>query len=506
MNSDIRFYLALAMRRLPVMMVLFLTGAGIGLGLALTLPPKYVAQARLLVESAQISDDFVRSTVQTSSDKQLQIIEERLMTRANMIDVANKHNVFENQEEMDPNVVFKVMSAMTNFQVRAGNRQRVTIMTISFESGNPRIAADVVNEFVTLVESESAEIRQEEASETAEFFESEVERLSDELTLASAEIVGFKEANKDALPEEQQYRLERVTQLQERLNLAARDRASLNEQRNRLLALGQASVLQVPALTPAQQQLAALNGELSSALSVYSETNPRVVMLKAQIKQLESSMVKTGEGGEDIDPVQSQIDVQVAEIDSRMAFLEDDIQRGEEELAILRIAIEKSPENAIRLEALERDYENIQAQYNEAVAALSKAKVGESIEVQGRGERVSVIERAIAPSSPSSPNRKLVAGGGVFFGSGLAAVFFILTELLNRSIRRPVDLTRGLGVQPLATIPYVERAAVARRRRITSVMLIFAILIAVPLGLWALHTYYLPLDLLAERALGVLGL
>ena len=506
MNSDIRFYLVLAMRRLPVMMVLFLIAAGIGLGLAVTLPPKYVANARLLVESAQISDDFVRSTVQTSSDKQLQIIEERLMTRANMIDVANKHGVFPNQERMDPNTVFAAMGEMTNFEVRAGNRQRVTIMTISFESGDPRIAADVVNEFVTLVESESAEIRQEEAGETAEFFEAEVERLSEELTLASSEIVRFKEANKDALPEEQQYRLERVTQVQERLNLSARDRASLSEQRNRLLALGQASGLQTPVLTPAQQQLARLENELNGALSIYSETNPRVVMLRAQIKQLELSMVPTGDGGEEVDPVQNQIDIQVSEIDSRIAFLEADIQRGEEELAVLRIAIEKSPENAIRLEALERDYENIQAQYNEAVASLSKAKVGESIEVQGRGEKISVIERAIAPSSPSSPNRKLVAGGGVFVGSGLAALFFILTELLNRSIRRPVDLTRGLGVQPLATIPYIERAAATRRRRIASVALIFAALIAVPLGLWALHTYYLPLDLLAERALGMLGL
>ena len=142
MNPDIRFYLALAVRRLPVMMVLFLMGAGIGLGLALTLPPKFVATARLLVESAQISGDFVTSTVQTSSDKQLQIIEERLMTRANMIDVANKYNVFENREEMDPNTVFEVMSALTDIQVRAGDRRRVTIMTISFESGDPRIAAD----------------------------------------------------------------------------------------------------------------------------------------------------------------------------------------------------------------------------------------------------------------------------------------------------------------------------------------------------------------------------
>ena len=296
MNSDIKFYVSLIKRRLPVMLVLFVLCVGIGLGLALTLPSKFVADARLLVENAQISDDFVVSTVQTSADKRLQIIEQRLVTRANMIDVANKYGVFKDSSEMDPSDVFEAMRDMTDIAVQSGNLQRATVMRISFETGDPSVAAGVVNEFVTLVERESAEIRRSEAGETAEFFESEVDRLDQRLTLSSAEIVAFKEANKDALPEEQQYRLERVTQLQERLNLAARDRASLSEQRNRLLALGQASGLQAPSLTPAQQLLANLRNEHNGALSIYSETNPRVRMLRSQIEKLEASISPSGAG------------------------------------------------------------------------------------------------------------------------------------------------------------------------------------------------------------------
>ena len=375
-----------------------------------------------------------------------------------------------------------------------------------FQSNDPRIAADVVNEFVTLVESSSAQIRQSEAGETAEFFDSEVKRLSEELARRSAEIVRFKEANKDALPEELQYRLERQAQLQERMNLAARDRVSLSEQRNRLLALGQASGLQAPALTPAQQRLADLKNELNGMLSIYSDSNPRVKMLRGQIEQLEASMTPTGGGAQDIDPVQNQIDVQVAEIESRIEFIDAEVQRGEAELERLRAAIEKTPENAIRLEALEREYEISQSQYDRAVTSLNAAKVSESIEVQGKGERVSVIERAIPPTRPSGPKRKLIAGGGVFVGTALALVFFALTELLNRSIRRPLDLTRALGVQPLATIPYIERESVRRRRRAFGTVFVILLLIAFPVALWAVHTYYLPLDLLADQFLKTLGL
>ena len=42
--------------------------------------------------------------------------------------------------------------------------------------------------------------------------------------------------------------------------------------------------------------------------------------------------------------------------------------------------------------------------------------------------------------------------GGV--GAGLG--FILLLEMLNRSIRRPVDLTGQLGIQPFATIPYIR--------------------------------------------------
>lgn len=505
MNSDIKFYLKLLIKRLPVMLTLVAIGCTIGLGLALTVPPTYRAEARLLVESAQIPNQMVISTVQTSADKQLQIIEERLMTRANMIETANKFGVFDARDDLTPDEIARGMETLTSIQLAQGDSRRATVMEIAFLSEDPQVAADVVNEFVTLVESESAEIRQEEATETAEFFESEVARLSAELSQKSAAIVAFQEANKDALPGEQQYRLTRQSQLQERLNIMSREIVTQQEQRNRLVALGTTGGNQQVTLSAEQQQLANLRNQLSSALSVYSESNPRVRMLRAQIKQLEETIAPNSGSDTTVDPLQTVLKVQLSDIDSRIRFLKEDSKAAEAELEALRIAIEKSPENAIRLAALDRDYRNIQNQYNQAVSSLATAKVGESVEVQGKGEKVTVIERAFTPSNPSGPNRRLIAGGGAFAGTALAVLFFVVTELLNRAIRRPIDLTRGLGIQPLATIPYIEPANVVRRRRFAQIAMLLMIVIAVPFALWALHTYVLPLDLIAEKAMRVLG-
>lgn len=504
MNSDFKFYTQVFMQRLPVMAVIFLICAGIGIGLAMVIPPRYQADATLLVESAQIEG----ATVVTPAAEQLQITEQRLMTRANLIDIANQFNVFAGEARLSPDEVVERMRELTEISTRSG-RDRATFMGISFTAGDAKVAAGVVNEFVDIVLNEDAERRQLLAGDRLNFYQQEVQRLQLELAERSAAIVAFKEANKNALPEGQDFRLERQAQLQERMNLALRDRAALNEQRNRLIAVGTAGA-PAPAvqLTPEQQQLAQLRSELTSALSIYSETNPRVKLLRARIENLESAAQPASEEGEAASgsSANTVLDIQLAEIDSRISLIDEDIARAEQQLELLQGAIDQTPENAIRLEGLEREYLQTETFYNQAVAARAEAETGDRIEALSRGERISVVEQAVAPTEPNAPNRNLIAGGGVFAGTALASLFFALTELLNRSIRRPIELTRALGVQPLATIPYLEDAASRKRRRALKTILIVGILLAIPIALWVIHTFYMPLDLVMIRLTQRLGL
>ena len=50
-------------------------------------------------------------------------------------------------------------------------------------------------------------------------------------------------------------------------------------------------------------------------------------------------------------------------------------------------------------------------------------------------------------------------------GLGAALGFIVLWEMLNRSIRRPVELSQRLGIQPIITIPYIRTAGERRWRR-----------------------------------------
>ena len=506
MSSDLAFYLALFKKRMPVMMVIFSICAAAGIALAMSLPPRFSADATLLVQAPQISSSLLQPLDETDASEQLQIVQRRLLTRANLIDIAHELDVFAGKADLKPDEVVELMRNQTQIRLTSG-RNAATLMTISFEALSPKVASSVVNKFVTLVLAEDSTRRLDKAGETVSFFDQQVQNLNDELAEHSAKIVAYKEANKDALPEGLNYRLNRQSTLQERLNLNVRELASLADQKKRLEALG-SPVETRTSVSPIQQQLAAARANLSGLLGTLSETNPKVINQRAKVEALEERLANAASSGSSVAGADSSSNLQLllAELDSKMTFLNDEVDRTKEELAEVSAAIERTPQVSIRLDELEREYSNTQARYTEQVAARSKAQSGEVIVTSAKDRRISVLEQATVPSGPSSPNRKLIAGGGVFAGVALAAAFFVLTELLNRTIRRPVDLTRGLGIQPLATIPYIELPGERHKRRLLILSLVVFMAAAIGAGVWLVHTRVTPVDLLFFELLDRVGL
>jgi polysaccharide chain length determinant protein (PEP-CTERM system associated) len=514
MNVDLKFYLRLMLRRLPVMLLLFLVSSLLGVVLALRLPTTYESTARLVVQPQQISENLAASTVQVNPLAEVRLLQERLLTRSGLIEIANDYQVFEDMGSMVPGDVVDGMREATRLQASGGDSGRAgpqpVLVSITFKARTAQIAADVVNEYVTRLTAENVRARIGAASETLDFFEREVDRLGVELELRSARITEFQRENADALPDDQDFRMQRVSLLQERIAAAERERRNLTETRERLVEIFEATG-RLPGearanMTPEQRQLAQLEQELAQALTVYSETAPQVVSLNRQIEALRETVGARGGTEEATSDAETLLNLQLAEIDTRIEALDTQIEEARAETSSLEDAIARTPLNAITLQSLQRDYENIRAQYDSAVQRLSQASMGERIEVTARGQRISLIEAAAVPDSPASPDRPMIAAGGFGIGLALAAGFFVLVELLNRTVRRPAEIVSALGITPLATLPYLESRAERLFRRSRRIAAALVVLIGVPAALWAVDTYYLPLDLLAERFINQIGL
>lgn len=505
MISDIKFYARLFLRRLPLILVIFVVVSGVGLWLAVSLPKVYTSSARLLVEAPQIPTNLAASTVQTSAGEQLEVIRQRLLTRANLIDLARRHGVFADVGQMSPDEIVAQMRRRTNFN--SNSRSQATVMTISFDARSGRIAAAVVNDYVTSILDENVRLRTGIAGNTLDFFEQEVERLGVELDNRSAQIVAFQNANINALPEGQSFRQSRLVSLQERLVQIHREIEQIDTQREDLIALFEATgrvSRDGGQMSPAERQLAQAEDELAQAMLVYSATNPRVRILQAQVERLAASLPTTAET--DSETGSSALDARLEEIAERKSDLTGQIDAIETEMARLEEAIDATPANAIALEGLRRDYENVLLQYNHARRSLADAATGERIELTSQGQRISVIEQATEPSEPTSPNRKMIAAGGAAAGLGAGLGLVVLLEFLNSAIRRPVELTRSLGIMPLGTIPYITTRAERTRRMVMGFAGGTAAICVVLGALYIFHTQYMPLDLAWAQAQTRLGL
>ena len=95
--ANAQYYLSIFLRRLPYFMIVAAVISAASIIIAVTLPPAYVSQMQLIVEAPQIAENTAAPTSAAPSVEQLRVTEQRLMTRANLLDIATRLKVLAGQ-------------------------------------------------------------------------------------------------------------------------------------------------------------------------------------------------------------------------------------------------------------------------------------------------------------------------------------------------------------------------------------------------------------------------
>lgn len=520
---DFKFYLAVFWRRFPYFLILLSLGTIMGLVIALTQKPVYVAQARLIVESQQIPDDLAASTVRTDASEQLQIIQQRIFTRDNLLDIADRLSVYDDidntKKQLRPDEKVNDLNERINVDTYGGSMERgrstAIVMTVSFDAPAPELAAAVSNEVVKLILQENVKMRTTVSGQTLDFFAQETKQIEQELSQIRSEILVFQEANLDALPDSLQFRRTLQAAAQERHLELEREQTQLRDRRDRMVELfeqtGEMGLVGVVERSAAEIQLQRLQDEFATASAVLAPDNPRVRVLAAQISALERSVTEqlaatslagTNEDGTLLTPFQ----LQLADIEGQMAFIEVQKDLITENLDALGRSIAATPGNALTLATLEQNYDNLRARYDRAVSNRAAAELGDTIESLSKGQRITVIEPAIAPATPTKPNRRRIAAMGAAAGLGMGLGLIVLLEFLNTAVRRPIDIVNGLQMTPIMTIPYLHTRAQIWRRRLIVFAILAAVLIGVPAALFYVNANIQPLQPIFDDVLRRMGL
>jgi polysaccharide biosynthesis transport protein len=492
---DFGFYLLLFRRRLPLFLgTAILAGAAFVMAVLLW-PPTYQATAKILVESPQIPTDLAKSTVPTGANEQFQIIQQDLLSRDNLLSLADRLGVYAGQEDMSRTDMYDDLMRRVSIipaSIESGSGPAATVFSISFKANRPQLAADLVNELVTMILNKDVRLRTERASETVTFFNQETQGLDSQLRALDSRILAFKNENINALPDSIDFRRNQQTVQQQRLLLLSQEEAGLRKREADLHArpIG----LTTNTSSPEEQNLQALRQSLAQQQSLFSEDSPTISALRSRIASVEASISKPAEAG--VPAPLSSRDFELADIADRLAAIAQERASVQASVAQLATSIEQTPGNETALNSMQRDHQNLQAQYDAAIARLAEAATGQQIELLLKGERLSLIESALPPQAPLGPKQKLLLLGSLVAALLLALAAVCVPELTNRRIRRPAELVNRLQIVPYITVPFVEQDSWRGKRLAMGL----GMLIAVPALLLVIQGYSAPVRDLMARA------
>ncbi len=441
--------------------------------------------------------------------------------------------------------------------------------TIAFKlsyDGETAISSQKVdNELTSLYLNENLKSRTEQATNTYDFMSSEVQKLQTHINQLEAKIATFKEKHLNSLPDLQQLDLQLLDRNETELLDSNNGLRSL--QRRKTYLEGQLAQIDpnTPTMGPdgrlildPQSQLEALETEYATKRAKYYPNFPDVVRLKREIASLKKQI-----GGVSNSQAEAR---EVTRLKSKLAALRTkysddypDVVKIKSELAGLEARIRKQasqppapaakPQNPayITLSAqlqgiksniaaairqrnqlqgkidnyekylaempavqrkyrdMQRDYASSQQQFLKLKSKQMDARIGEQMEKDQEGERLTLIDPPNLPQKPAWPNRIAIVILGFILSLGCGVGYAALTETVDKSVHGARTLTAILGEAPLSVIPYIENSADHALRQQRKKLAMVSVVAAVVVAAFLVQFLWIPWDILWFKGLRVIS-
>lgn len=386
-------------RRLLLIVLIAASGIGASLFLAASQPRLYEAAAVIQIETPVVEGEAASRTAQG-----LQAIEQRVLTRANLLELIQRHALFADLPLSDDRKVALLREAI-RFQSVASVAQQamgqsgISALVVTAGLAAPDQAAAVANDLADRVLALSTEGQAQRIRETMRFFLDEESRIGTDIHALEAEIARFQNANPAA-----------VTTLREGMQ----DEALELDAEMRLL----------------DQSLARLAGERAGL-------NPGRMLSGTERQALDSVTAELAVTSTQ----RAALATRRAEIAARLAQVPDLARQSAE---------------------FDRRRGLLQDRYDSVSRRLAEADTSQRLEDRDQGERLHLLEGALAPEQPSGGRARKIAALGVILSLGAAFGAALMLEMANPVLRTSAQMQRQLGILPVAAIPH------QRRRRIAS--------------------------------------
>ena len=437
----------------------------IAAGIALGLPPVYEAQTTILIEPPNIPEEVVRTTVVSDKESRFQQSRLRLLTRDSLASLISEFGLYADESAPMETLVERMRGEATIEPIlpqiidpRAP--MEINSVRIAYRHEDPVIAARVATKLGREFIRFNIEARAADAQGTSDFLAAELEREEEDLDKVLVEITEFKEKHVGELPDQLQ------------LNRTALDRLKrdvIRREAEKEKAQGLAMIIQAQIQVvrdggvldddPMSQRKQAFEDTLMSmAAQGYTERHPDVLLVKAQLAELEAELQRRAEGEDELpnSTAMARLLGDLRQVSVAAEVTANQLDRMYEDIAMYEMRLANTPNREAELGQRQAQATSLERSILQLREKKARADTAKSLEAQQKGERFRVIESAQPPARPVSPNRPLVFVIGMLGGVLAGIVALVIREVTDGRVYTIDELHEVLPIPVLATVPIIR--------------------------------------------------
>ncbi|CAH2031362.1 XrtA system polysaccharide chain length determinant [Trichlorobacter ammonificans] len=411
------------------------------------LPERFEARSTVFIEKSVISELVRGIAITPSFEDKVRVLAYAIRSRALLLKVFDDLDMNVNkQNSAQLEKLVREVQARTDIKLK----DREGLFIISYTDKDPRIARDFVNTLVRRYIEENITSKREESYGATKFLAEQIADIKAKLEESEAKLNSYRRQNSGLLGQSEAMTAAEINDGQQRLDEISVKRRQLEQMQQQALRHD-----------PLDAKLAQLQKKQQELSLTYTDQHPEIVEVRnemAAIREQQRSGAAPALRAAVTSPEADKIGIEL----NSLREAENNQRRF---IASRQYLLRSVPAARAGLEELERERNSQRNLYEQLVARYGQSEVSKQMEVQDKTTTFRVVDPAILPTKPVSPQRVKIILFGIVGGLLASFAFLVLLDHHDKSVRTVRSL-KSLGIRILAVVPSIpDPAAIAAIRR-----------------------------------------
>ena len=436
------------LRKIMIFLIIFVTFS-VTLGISLIMPKQYVSSATVMVDQRAV-DPITGMAVAVQllpsfMSAQTDIINSHNVARKVMekLRFGDNEKLRSEYEEKHVNIDFYDWAAdIFKEKLTAKASRDSNAIDISYTATDPKFAAAMANAYVDAYIETSVELRVQPVKITADWFESQLVSLRQDLENARHRLSDYQQQYRIVMNDErldiENQRLVNLSKLlvesEARTDELESKKDSLS-QKNASWSEAAEEIMSSSLINSLKTELAVKEGNLAFLSQRVNKNHPQFKQAEAEVNSLQKRLAT------ETQKIRASMASGLSTARQKDSILTKEID--EQKNKILEMKKQRDA-----LDVLVHEVDNAQKTYDVAMQTAVQMRMSSEI----NHTEISILNKAVPANKPSGPKIVLNCLVSLFLGTGLGVGAAILRELNDRRIRSEFDVESLLELPALGVI------------------------------------------------------